>query len=234
VTTREIVVFDQLHECSYLPGRTARLPYRHPLTSLSPAEFDERLAAGDRRTGVFLYRTACPQCRACEPIRLDLNSFQPNATQRREWRRGNDLLTLRIDAPQVDERRVDLFNKHRQLRQLVHDDEPIDESSYADFLAHTCCETWELTYWHAGHLVAVAIVDVGQSSLSAVYCYYDPEFQGVSLGTYSVLRQVALCQETRRRYLYLGFFIAQSPHMAYKARFHPHQRLIRGDWQDFP
>lgn len=233
MTTREIVVFDQPHACSYLPGRTARLPYRHPLTALTPAEFDERLAAGDRRTGVFLYRTACPQCRACEPIRLDLDSFRPNATQRRERRRGNDLLKLRINEPLVDERRVDLFNKHRQLRKLVHEDEPIDESSYADFLAHTCCESWELSYWHHGQLVAVAIVDAGRSSLSAVYCYYDPEFQGVSLGTYSVVRQVDLCRETGRRFLYLGFFIAQSPHMAYKARFHPHQRLIGGEWQDF-
>jgi leucyl-tRNA---protein transferase len=233
VTTREIVVFDQPHECSYLPGRTARLPYRHPVSALTPAEFDDRLAAGDRRTGVFLYRTACPQCRACEPIRLDLDSFRPNATQRREWRRGGDLLQLQIDSPRVDERRVALFNKHRQQRNLDHENEPIDETSYADFLVHTCCETWELTYWHAGELVAVAFADAGRTSLSAVYCYYDPEFQGVSLGTYSVLRQAALCEETSRRFLYLGFFIAQSPHMAYKARFHPHQRLIDGRWQDF-
>ncbi len=233
MTTREIVVFDQPHECSYLSGRTARLPYRHPVSTLTPAEFDERLASGDRRTGVFLYRTACPQCRACEPIRLDLNSFQPNATQRREWRRGSELLELQIAAPSVDERRVDLFNRHRQMRNLVHEDESIDESSYADFLVHTCCESWELTYWHANQLVAVAIADAGRSSLSAVYCFYDPAFQGVSLGTYSVLKQVALCRETSRRYLYLGFYIAQSPHMAYKARFHPHQRLIGGKWQDF-
>jgi arginine-tRNA-protein transferase len=81
--------------------------------------------------------------------------------------------------------------------------------------------------------VAVAICDAGAASLSAVYCYYDPQFRGVSLGTYSVLRQVALCRQTGRRHLYLGFFIGQSPHMSYKAQFHPHQRRVGGVWLDF-
>jgi arginine-tRNA-protein transferase len=198
-----------------------------------PEQFDERLAAGDRRSGVFLYRTQCPQCQACEPIRLDMTTFRPNATQRREARRGDALLTVQIGEPQIDSRRVDLFNKHRDLRQLTQSDEPIEHESYADFLVHSCCETWELSYWRQRRLVAVAIVDAGRTSLSAVYCYYDPDFQGVSLGTYSILRQVQLCRDVSRQYLYLGFFIAQSPHMSYKGRFHPHQRRIAGQWREF-
>ena len=79
----------------------------------------------------------------------------------------------------------------------------------------------------------MAIVDAGRTSLSAVYCYYDPEFSLLSLGTYSVLRTVELCRQTGRRYLYLGFYISQSPHMAYKARFHPHERLVDGQWRIF-
>ena len=80
---------------------------------------------------------------------------------------------------------------------------------------------------------AVAILDVGRSAASAVYCYYDPTFELVSLGTYSVLREIDLCLATERRYLYLGFYIAESPHKSYKARFPPHQRLIDGQWVDF-
>ena len=60
----EIVVFDSPHDCSYLRGRTARLPYRHPLALLTPEQFDLRLAEGDRRSGVYLYRVQCPACRA--------------------------------------------------------------------------------------------------------------------------------------------------------------------------
>jgi leucyl-tRNA---protein transferase len=229
----EIVVFDTPHPCSYLPGRTARLPYRHPVEMLAPEQFDQRLAEGDRRSGVFLYRTQCPACRACQPIRLDVEKFRPNATQRRTLRRGDELLSVKIGPPIVDADRVRLFNLHRDGRGLSHGDAPLDEQSYAEFLTDTCCETLELSYWHADQLVAASIADAGRDSLSAVYCFYDPAFRLLSLGTYSILREISLCRATHRPYLYLGFFIAESPHMSYKARFQPHQRLIDGHWIDF-
>lgn len=229
----EVIVFDAEHACSYLPGRTARLPYRHPVAALTPEQFDERLAEGDRRSGVFLYRTQCPTCRACQPIRLEVEKFRPSATQRRVQRRGDAKLSVQVGPPVVDASRVRLFNCHRDSRQLASGDSPIDQRSYAEFLTDTCCQTIELSYWRQERLVAVAIADGGRSSLSAVYCYYDPEFRDLSLGTYSVLREVELCRASGRRYLYLGFFIAESPHMSYKANFRPHQRLVDGRWVDF-
>lgn len=231
---REIVVFDMPHPCSYLPGRTARLPYRLPLEKLTPEQFDERLSQGDRRNGVHLYRTNCPSCRCCEPIRLDVNRFRPDATQRRMQRRGDALLETRIGPAVVDDERVRLFNLHRDTRGLALDDSSIDETAYADFLTDTCCDTVEFSYWHQDRLVAAAIADTGDRAVSAVYCYYDPTFKLLSLGTYSVLRHVEFCRSTNRPYLYLGFFIAQSPHMSYKARFRPHERLINGLWTEMP
>jgi leucyl-tRNA---protein transferase len=230
---QEIVVFDTPHPCSYLPDRTARLPYRHPVEKLTPEQFDQRLAEGDRRSGVFLYRTQCPRCRACQPIRLDVEKFRADATQRRMQRRGDALLTVKIGPPTVDRSRVRLFNLHRDCRGLARDDWPLDEHSYAEFLTDTCCDTLELSYWHDDRLVAVAIADAGRESLSAVYCSFDPTFNLLSLGTYSILREVEFCRATNRRYLYLGFYIAESPHMVYKANFRPHQRLIDAKWSDF-
>jgi arginine-tRNA-protein transferase len=233
MTPPEIVVLDSLHACGYLPGRAARLPYRHPIEKLSPEQFDERLAEGDRRSGVYLYRTHCPECRACEPIRLDMTTFRPNATQRRTLRRGDALLKVEVGVPAINRQRLDLFNAHRDLRGLSRGEEPIDAPGYADFLTETCCDTLELTCWHEGRLVACAIADAGHRSLSAVYTFFDPDFTLLSLGTYCVLREAELCRQTRRRYLYLGFYIAESPHMSYKASFHPHQRRISGRWVDF-
>lgn len=229
----EILVFDEPHPCAYLPGRTARLPHRFPLEKLSPAEFDGRLAEGDRRSGVLLYRPQCPACTACEPIRLDVTRFVPGRTQRRVLKKGDERLSVRAGPPIVDPLRVELFNKHRRLRQLEHGEGPIDEEGYGQFLTESCCETWEIAYFLDRRLVAVAISDAGENSLSAVYCYFDPELADLSLGTYSVLKQVELCRQSERRYLYLGFYVAHSPHMCYKARFHPHERLIGGSWREF-
>jgi arginine-tRNA-protein transferase len=230
---QEIIVFDEPRPCSYLPGRIARLPYRHPITMLTPEVFDRRLAEGDRRSGIYLYRVKCPWCQACQPIRLDVGCFQPDATQRRMQRRGADLLETRIGPPRSDTQRIALYNRHLFGRGLNRDEDPISQSDYQQFLTQTCCQTIEFSYWNADRLVAVAIGDLGQTSLSAVYCYFDPDFKGVSLGTYSVLRQVEFCRQTGRRYLYLGFYIAESPHMKYKAQYRPHQRLIDGQWINF-
>jgi arginine-tRNA-protein transferase len=148
-------------------------------------------------------------------------------------RRGNELLRTRIGSPKVDDARTALYNRHLFGRGLDRGQDPLSSEDYADFLTETCCETIELSYWHDSRLVAIAIADAGKASLSAVYCHYDPDFTLLSLGTYSVLRQVELCRQTGRQYLYLGFYIAESPHMRYKERFRPHQRLVDGQWRNF-
>jgi leucyl-tRNA---protein transferase len=233
VQPQEIIVFDHPSPCPYLQGRTARLPHRQPVNQLSLRQFDERLAQGDRRSGQMLYRPSCPACTACEPIRLNLQTFRPNATQRRIHRRGLDSLTTKIGEPEVDSERVRLFNLHRELRGLEQDDSPIDQVGYEEFLTDTCCPTIELSYWYQGQLAGVAITDVGRTSLSAVYCYYDPTIAGLSIGTFSVLQQVELCRAQQRQYLYLGYFVDGSPHMQYKATFHPHERRVQGIWTPF-
>ncbi|WP_254513349.1 arginyltransferase [Anatilimnocola floriformis] len=227
---QEVIIYDQLTPCPYLEGETARLPLRQPLAHLTQRQVDRRLDVGDRRSGYMLYRPHCPNCQACEPIRLNLESFRPNATQRRVYRRGMEMLETRVGEPIVDDERIKLFNLHRALRNLERDDGPIDQIGYEEFLTDSCCETIELSYWYEDRLAGVAITDVGKSSLSAVYCFFDPTIEGLSIGTFSVLRQVEFCRAQRRQFLYLGFFVAGSAHMQYKAKFHPHERRLNGVW----
>ena len=228
----ELVVYDQLAPCPYLPGEVARMPLRQPFR-LSAAAFDQLLAAGNRRTGQFLYRTECPTCRACEPIRVPIAEFTPVRTQKRTLRKGDELLTLRIGPPQCDAQRVDLYNRHKRGRGLALRDDEADAEGYRQFLVLSCVPTLELSYWHGERLVAVAISDRGAKTFNAVYCYFDPEFQQLGLGTYNVLKQIELCRQWQLTYLYLGLYIAASPHMNYKARYLPHERLIEGVWRRF-
>ncbi len=229
----ELLVFDGTDECPYLPGRTARMPLRLPTSRLSAQQLDVRLAEGDRRSGAFLYRTQCPSCCACEPIRVLVDEFTPSRTQRRVLQLGNRRLQSELGPPEVSSERVQLFNAHRQARDLVGRDGDLDIDGYASFLADTCCDTFEIRYRLGEKLIAVAICDFGSESLSAVYCYFDPAFSSLSPGVYSILKQIELCRQWELPYLYLGLYIAESPHMSYKARYVPHQRLISGRWQRF-
>jgi len=229
----ELVVHDELQPCPYLEGRMSRLPLRIPARGLERAELDVRLGRGDRRQGLFLYRPACPGCVACEPIRLDLSRFAPDRSQRRTLARGDRLLTVELGEPVADAERVALYNRHKALRGLSAGQGEVDVRSYREFLAMTCCDTMEIRYRLKGELVGVAIADRSSDALSAVYCYYDPSYERLGLGTYSILKQLELCRMWELSYLYLGLYIEESTHMRYKARFLPHERLLDGKWCEF-
>lgn len=232
-TPPELVVYDREQTCPYLKEQTARLPLRLPSRPLTPTEFGKRLRGGDRRQGFVLYRPNCPQCSACEPIRLAAEQYALSRTQRRIRNRGNAALEMRIGPPVVDERRVQIYNAHKERRDLRDGQPPIDQDGYRDFLVATCCDTFEISFYSGDKLVGVTISDRSEDALSAVYCCYDPDYSHLSIGTYSILKQLELCKKWELSYLYLGLYIAGCDSMEYKARFLPHERLLRGTWQRF-
>jgi leucyl-tRNA---protein transferase len=232
-TPPEWLVSDVLTPCPYLPLQTARLPLRLPVRPLQHDECAERLAAGDRRQGLLLYRPNCPMCRACEAIRIDVEAFEPSKTQRRVFRRGERALETYVGRPTLTAEKVRLYNQHKVERDLLIGNELVDAAGYDQFLVETCTDTIELTYRCAGQLVGVAIADRANNALSAVYCFYDPAQGRLSPGTYSILKQIALCRAWGLRYLYLGLYVADCKAMRYKVLFRPHERLIDGAWQRF-
>jgi arginine-tRNA-protein transferase len=208
---------------------TARLPmFFGP--RMSGEEFDRLLAAGFRRTGRFAYYTACPDCRACEPTRVDLEQFSLTASLRRVLKRGDKELSVRRGPCEIEAVRLGLYDLHRRERGLDRERSAITAYEYASAFVESCCETQELSCWIDDRLLAVSITDLGHQSLSAVYCYFDPQYSSLSLGTYCILKQMQWAMETGRRYLYLGMFIEANQHVRYKGRFVPQERFIRSEW----
>ena len=82
-------------------------------------------------------------------------------------------------------------------------------------------------------MVGLAITDRGERSLSAMYTAWDPAYEALSLGTYSILTQIALARKAGLDWVYLGLPIKECPPMIYKTRFLPHERRIGGVWRRF-
>ncbi len=209
------------------------MPLAIPVGGLCPEQFDLLLESGYRRSGWYFYRTRCPNCRACQPLRLDVEHFRPSRSQRRAESKGARTLRTEVATPTIDSKRLELFNRHRVERRLNHGDDVVDEQDYRAFLVNSHTAVAELSLWHEERLVAVSITDVGSQSLSAVYCYFDPQYAWLNPGTYAILQQIALARHRNFRWLYLGMMVAANAHLKYKANYRPHQRRIDGRWVDF-
>jgi arginine-tRNA-protein transferase len=114
----------------------------------------------------------------------------------------------------------------------VLDEEPTDGEAYRFHLVETCVDTREVQYWLGDALIAVSILDVGRTSASSVYHYFDPDHARRAPGVYSVLKEIAWCREQGIEWYYLGLYVRDCRSLSYKAGYRPHQRRIEGVWRD--
>ena len=215
------------HDCPYLDSRTAVLPLRWYPQDVAPEAFDEMLAHADRRIGRHMYRPRCPACVECKGIRVPVEDFRPRRSQRRVWNRNKDL-RVTVGPPLVDKARLELFNRHKIERGLARRSTSARE--YAGWLVHSCVRTVETRYWAGDQLIGVGIVDLGRTSASSVYFYFDPDESRRSLGVFSVMAEVRWARQLGLSWYYLGLYVKGCDHLNYKAHYEPHERLEDGVW----
>lgn len=212
--------------CPYLADRDWNSVSLH-VQQLEPGELQELLQSGFRRSGSEFYRPACPECRQCVPIRLPVEEFRPRKTQRRVWRRNQDL-QVRQAPVQLDSARLDLYRRFLAARFDRVD--PPGTTELEAFLGDRFGSTVELDYFLDGSLVAFGVLDITPQAASSVYFVHDPDLASRRLGTFSVMKEVEWCQQTGRSHLYLGLWVRGCPAMEYKAWFHPHETQVAGVW----
>ena len=61
--------------------------------------------------------------------------------------------------------------------------------------------------------------------MSAVYCYYDHDYENLSIGQFSILAQISIAKQNKIPYLYLGYWIKDHFSMGYKERYKPFEVL---------
>ena len=216
--------------CPYIIGRAERKLIVELGGGNAALFYDDLSRAGFRRSHHFAYRPACRGCSSCVPVRIAVDRFHHSRSTRRICNTNRDL-SGRFIASRATPDQFQLFSAYQRLRHSNSDMASMRYADYRGMVEDTPVRTAIAEFRDgAGQLVAVSLVDLLDDGISAVYSFYDPQQPRRSLGIWSVLWLVGQCRSQGQPFVYLGYWISDSPKMAYKARFPALERLVGGVW----
>jgi leucyl-tRNA---protein transferase len=220
------------YPCSYLPDRWARSQVVLPAPEIDTVAFSALAHRGFRRSGHYVYRPHCDTCHACVPIRLKVNDFEPRRSQRRNLVRNQDIVQY-IHPLEFNETHYRLYRNYQAARHAGGGMDTDDREQFQSFMLSSSVNSSLVEFRLDDTVVMVSLIDRLVDGLSAVYTFYDPELPKRGLGVFNILSQIKLTTDLNLPYLYLGYWIQDSPKMAYKSDYQPLEYLHNNVWRPF-
>jgi len=221
---------DTPHDCSYLDDQLASNIYPDPNKPMTNGLYSHLIQHGFRRSGNHAYRPYCADCSACVPVRINVQSFKTNRSQRRCLQRNHEL-TFSHHSASFNAEHYELYCRYLAARHINGGMDNPTEETYVNFLTSDWAQTSFIEIRRDQQLVAVAITDFVQTGLSAFYTFFDPDMAPYSLGTYAILQQINIAKTQGLPWLYLGYWIKDCQKMQYKQNFSAIEGYIDQQWQ---
>lgn len=219
------------HKCSYLSEQQAVTLFADPQFPKNMRLYSALMGYGFRRSGTHLYIPRCDNCNACISVRIPVDEFTPSKSQNRISRKNRD---LRINAVPAGFRQshFELYEKYLARRHPGGGMDNPTPATYSEFLITDWADTLFYEFILEDRLVAVAVTDLLDDALSAVYTFYDPDIISRSPGKFAILFQINEARKLGLKWLYLGYWIKESKKMNYKSEFRPQQHYYASQWHD--
>lgn len=165
-------------------------------------------------------------------MRIPIEEFRFNRSLRRTSCRNSDLTSTLIEKKKLTQEQGELFERYVNTRHKHGGMDTMTPHAAEGFFFSRWSDSRLLELRQGDRLLAVAVTDILEDSLSAVYTFFDPDEEKRSLGTEAVMRQIDLGRSLGKKYVYLGYWVKGSEKMDYKKRFLPHDLLLpNGEWK---
>lgn len=218
--------------CGYLNGRQSISAFANPYVDMDAGTYNELIQFGFRRSGGYLYRPHCPGCQACISLRVCAEYYRLSRNDRRNLKRNADV-TVQSAPAKFFEEHFELYRRYVNTRHADGSMANPSRSDYHRFLICDWADTRFIEFRLGRQLLGVAVTDVTESGLSAVYTFFDPQQSARSLGHFAILSQIEMARDQGYPYLYLGYWIRDCDKMKYKARYRPAEIFVEDQWIEF-
>jgi arginine-tRNA-protein transferase len=224
--------------CPYLPGQQERKIFTHLVGKRAASLNDLLTQTGFRRSQTIAYRPACESCRACVSVRVLVDDYRSNDSQRRAMRANDDLVGAFM-PPKPTNEHFGLFRAYLDARHPEGGMADMSSLDFAMMVEDTHIETHLVEYrlrrapddpTGSGPLFAVCLTDRLADGLSLVYSFYAPNQARRSLGAFVILDHIAKARALGLPHVYLGYWVEGSKKMGYKAAYLPQERLGLHGW----
>jgi leucyl-tRNA---protein transferase len=187
---------------------------------MSDIEWENMLATGWRHNAMMFFRVSSQLDENDNkldilPLRYQLNQFEMSKSQRKVWRKNQDL-TFKLTPLSIRDEIHFMFEQHIQRFKynVPH--------SIFDFVSHVPNKpfpTYQFEVYKLDKLIGCTFVDITPNTLSSTYAMFDLEESKRSLGIFTMLLEMVYALTYKKQFHYPGYAFLQPSYMDYKKQF---------------
>lgn len=200
---------------------------------ISFLEWENMLATGWRHNAMMFFRVSSQLDENDNkldilPLRYQLNQFEMSKSQRKVWRKNQDL-TFKLVPLSIRDDMHFMFDQHIQRFKY---NVPHSIFDFVSYVPNKPFPTYQFEVYKLDKLIGCTFVDITPHTLSSTYAMFDLEESKRSLGIFTMLLEMVYALTYKKTFHYPGYAYLQPSYMDYKKQFSgaEYYDWLTGNW----